>query len=178
MEGAYLEVGEVDLGAGCNHIGWVHTLEADAVDLVRTGDQEETALGELLEADDSLALFGAGQENENSARCDGFSQVRGLGGLSALFGDSNIVCGIVARSLVNWNHSLFAICAAADWLLGCCTEILWLGFWLGLSSWLVHALVVSLLLLQSTFAEGTQVVRLADHGVASEASHCCSQYSL
>lgn len=168
----HLEVGEVDLCAGGDHIGRVDTLEADAVDLVRAGDEEKARLGELLEADNSAALLGAGKEDEDGARLDGFSQAGGLGGrLSGLLGDSDIVGVVEARSLLDENGSLLAVGVAADRLLGGSGQVFSSGIRLGLGGRLVGALVVGLLLGQSVLAQATEVVRLAEHWVSSNARH-------
>ena len=64
-----VNTGEIDLGGGSDGVNLVDALDGDTVDLVGSGDEEESGL-ESLEEDNSLASISAGEEDKNAAGGD------------------------------------------------------------------------------------------------------------
>jgi len=70
----YVDARDVELGAGGDSVRLVDPPEGNTVDLIRTGDQEETG-SELLEEDNSLSLVRASKDDQNSTRGDRLSKL-------------------------------------------------------------------------------------------------------
>lgn len=88
---------DIDFGARGNHVGRVDAAEWDTIDFERTRYQEKTRF-QCFETDHALAAETSGQDNDNGARSDGFSDSRRiLFNYVYFFGRLDIFCRIIAR---------------------------------------------------------------------------------
>ncbi len=119
MRRTYLEVAKVDLGGGGNHVCLVHPPEGNTVDLVGTGDQQQSAR-QLLQEHHPLACEATREKDEDGAGCDGGAELRGLGVFTALLGLADILSGVETGRLLGGDDARRAVLLAADRnLLGC-----------------------------------------------------------
>jgi hypothetical protein len=82
-----VNTGEIDLGGGGHGVNLVDALDGDTVDLVGSGDEEESGI-QFLEEDDSLSTESSGEEDEDISGLEVSSQLGGVLGLgSDLTGD-------------------------------------------------------------------------------------------
>jgi hypothetical protein len=72
-------VDSIDLygGARGNHVGLVHTLQGDAIHLVRSRDEEESTL-QLLQEHDSLTLETTSQKDHNTPGYESLAETLSL----------------------------------------------------------------------------------------------------
>lgn len=78
-----VEAGDVDLVRGGDDVSGVDSSEGNTVDLEGAGDEED-ALVESLQEDDSLAAEAAGEEDEDGAGFEGLAGGPGSDGLANL----------------------------------------------------------------------------------------------
>jgi len=113
-----LDPRKVDLRLGGNDVDLVDSSEGASVDAERSGDEQKSR-GQLLQEDDTLALVGAGQQDQDGAGSDGRTQlavvltegllVVRLSLFAALRGQS-------AGHLVELNDALLAVLLTTDLL--------------------------------------------------------------
>jgi len=82
LEVSIIELGnintsDVNLGGCGNHVSLVNSLDWDTIDLVWSGDQEETRR-KLLQENNTLSTETTGKKNDNSSGGDGSSQTGGF----------------------------------------------------------------------------------------------------
>jgi hypothetical protein len=95
-----LNTGHVHLGGGGDGVVLVDSSDWDTVDLVWTGDSNETAL-ELLEGNNSLSSEPSGKEDENSAGLDTLSEFRSLWSVSS-WGRDGVLCWVPLELSFSW----------------------------------------------------------------------------
>jgi len=78
-----VDAGKVDLERGGDNISGVDAAEGNTVDLEGAGNEED-ALVEGLEEDDTLATEATGQENQDGTGLEGAAGSPGTGGLAGL----------------------------------------------------------------------------------------------
>ena len=70
VEGRNINRGNIELERCGNDISRVHSAKGDAIDFVRTTNENE-ARRQSLQANNSLSTESAGQEDQDGSRCDG-----------------------------------------------------------------------------------------------------------
>ena len=90
-----------DDGAGSNDVGLVDSLQRNTVDLVRAGDEEESAL-QLLEENDSSALKSTGEKNEDTS---GDYLLAKFGWLGNLRGTLEVSLDVIRVVIGSFGHS-------------------------------------------------------------------------
>ena len=90
--------GESNLGACGNNVCLVDATKRDAVDLERSGNEQEPAI-ELFQADNSLALVAASEQDQDSSWCDGSAELGLCGRLARSLRLGNGVSGVEASGL-------------------------------------------------------------------------------
>lgn len=78
-----IEVGDIDGCAGCDYVAVVDAAQRHAVGLEGTGDQEN-ALRELAQENDTLAGEATGEEDQDGAGLERLAVFGGVGGLAGL----------------------------------------------------------------------------------------------
>lgn len=84
LEGLVVEAADGNGGAGGDHIAGVDAAKGNAVDLERTGDEEDTVVKGLKE-DNTLAAETASEEDEDGTRLEGSAGLVGVLGLAGLW---------------------------------------------------------------------------------------------
>lgn len=87
-----------------NDIGLVDPLQWDTVDLVWTGDQQETT-GELLEEYNTLPLESSSEENDDLSWLETTPKPGRMVRLAVFLGSLDVFGRVVSRSLFSWNQS-------------------------------------------------------------------------
>merc|ERR1719341_3078842 len=111
-------LGDVELCRGGHQVPLVHPPEWASIELVRSGDEEQSS-AELLKHDDSLALVHSGQDNGNSSsseRSPHFPDVVGeevLGGA----GGSSVHSWDVVGQLLGADHASSSVLGSTNLLL-------------------------------------------------------------
>lgn len=83
LQSLLVKAGQLDGCAGGNDISGIDSSEWDTVELVGTGNEEDT-LWEVLEEDNTLATETASEEDEDSARLETGAWLSGVDGLANL----------------------------------------------------------------------------------------------
>jgi hypothetical protein len=92
--------GKRDLGGGGHGVDLVNTLKGDTVDLVGSGDEEETGI-KSLEHNDSLSTESSGEEDEDATGFKSGSELRGFLNLSSV-GSSDVISGVPLELFDHW----------------------------------------------------------------------------
>eukprot|EP01084_Bolivina_argentea_P209218 356427_1 len=92
--------GDVNLGAGGDHVAGVDTTEGDTVVLEGTGHDEGTVLGELLEDNNTATAEATGQHDDDGTGGDGLAQGGELV-VGALDGLDDLLAGALGTSLLD-----------------------------------------------------------------------------
>ena len=92
--------GKRDLGGGGHGVDLVNTLKGDTVDLVGSGDEEETGI-KSLEHNDSLSTESSGEEDEDATGFKSGSELGGFLNLSSV-GSSDVICGVPLELFDHW----------------------------------------------------------------------------
>lgn len=79
-----VEAGDVDLVGGCDNVASVDAAQGNAVDLERSGDEEDT-LVEGLEEDNALAAETASEEDQDGTGLEGLAGSPGTDRLANLY---------------------------------------------------------------------------------------------
>jgi hypothetical protein len=101
----HLSSGKINLGGGGNDISLVDTSQWDTVDLVGTGDQQETRL-KSLDANNTLTTETTSEKDKDSSGGDAAANGSSLSGLARLLGLGNILSGVEAAGLVGRDSTL------------------------------------------------------------------------
>lgn len=108
-----LDVRDVDLGRGGNHVGLVDTSDGDTVDLEGAGDEQKTRF-ELLKEDNALATEAASEEDEDGTRGDVGLELGLLVDLAVGLGDTGLLGGVEAGSLLGGDEALATVLGTLD----------------------------------------------------------------
>lgn len=135
------DVRDVDLGRGGNDVSLVDTSDGNTVDLEGTSDEEKTRV-ELLKENDALATETTSEEDEDGTGGDGRLELGLLVDLAVGLGNTNVLGGVEAGSLLGGDETLATVLGTlnGDLLVSGSLLLLLLG------ALALHVLVTTLLL--------------------------------
>lgn len=157
----HLELAQLDVGAGSDHISLRNATHWAAVQEVGSGDQEQAG-GQHLDEDDSLGLVATSQHDQDAARNHGFPRVARVvleDLATGPFSDARLG-GVVALGLLQLDHSLATIVRSANLLHHCDGGFLLLGHLGFLSDKSVQSLAFEILRVRESHNAASQLLIL------------------
>lgn len=102
---AHINTRDVDLGGGSNDISGVDSPEGNTVDLEWSGNKENT-LTEALQVYNTLSTESTGEDDDDSSRLEGWSELGGPWSLAGLLWDGGILSWVPLASSGRWYGDL------------------------------------------------------------------------